>query len=166
MYRADLVRARNPFYRLDRPNEDTDVCFELLQECDFAFVHQVLTYLRPRQGSISAKTAQLRAWELADILYVERYAAACMTPAEFGKFRTWAWSRYYRQVAGRVLRSPFQPLPEGFWEFHRDGLTSVGRTLSMARVARGMVEVLARSVISPTRSIRSLSGRPVARPIR
>src|SRR4029450_11016956 len=53
MYRADLVRARRPFYAEGRYHEDTEAAFELLGGCDFGFVHQVLSYLRQRAESIS-----------------------------------------------------------------------------------------------------------------
>src|ERR1700678_1501181 len=41
LYRSDLVRSRDRFYDETNIHADTDVCFALLQRCDFAFVHQV-----------------------------------------------------------------------------------------------------------------------------
>jgi glycosyltransferase involved in cell wall biosynthesis len=50
LYRADLVRARDPFYNEANIHADTEICFELLKTCDFGFVHQVLTYTRVRSA--------------------------------------------------------------------------------------------------------------------
>jgi hypothetical protein len=46
MFRADVVRSRRPFFEEGRLHEDTELCDELLKTSDFAFVHQVLTFLR------------------------------------------------------------------------------------------------------------------------
>ena len=60
MYRSDLVRARKEFYDASCPLEDADVCFELLKERDFGFVHQVLTFTRRQNESIHTQAQPLR----------------------------------------------------------------------------------------------------------
>lgn len=46
MLRADKVRERTDLYNVNNPNPDVEVCYELLQDSDFGFVHQVLTFTR------------------------------------------------------------------------------------------------------------------------
>ena len=46
LFRSDLVRSRDPFYNESNVQADSEACFELLKDCDFGFVHQVLTFSR------------------------------------------------------------------------------------------------------------------------
>jgi len=46
MFRSDLIRARNPFYDENSLLEDYEVCYEVLKESDFGFVHKLLTFLQ------------------------------------------------------------------------------------------------------------------------
>jgi glycosyltransferase involved in cell wall biosynthesis len=47
MIRSDLIRARDPFYNVEnRFQHDQEALHEVLQESDFGFVHQVLTFTR------------------------------------------------------------------------------------------------------------------------
>ncbi len=44
LYRSELVRNHDPFFNEANVHADTEACFDLLRNCDFGFVHQVLTY--------------------------------------------------------------------------------------------------------------------------
>lgn len=56
LYRSDLVRAREPFFDARfTPFEDGHLCFELLRQSNFGFVHQVLTYTRRDNSSIMSR---------------------------------------------------------------------------------------------------------------
>src|SRR5262249_14183861 len=46
LYRADLVRARDPFFTETNLHADAETCHALLRTCDFGFVHQLLTFTR------------------------------------------------------------------------------------------------------------------------
>ncbi len=52
LIRSDSIRSRDPFFDgAEFPRHcDTAVCYEVLREGDFGFIHQVLTYTR-RRGS-------------------------------------------------------------------------------------------------------------------
>src|SRR5262249_19234629 len=53
LIRADLVRAKpHGFYNEDNVHADFEICYELLESCDFGFVHQVLTFTRTHPGSM------------------------------------------------------------------------------------------------------------------
>ncbi len=51
LFRSDLVRAEDSFYDESNPHCDSEVCLKILTRWDFGFVHQVLTYIRKREGS-------------------------------------------------------------------------------------------------------------------
>ena len=57
LIRADLVRKHEAYYNESYYHAGPAECFEQLQDCDFGFVHQVLSYTR---RDIDAQTATFR----------------------------------------------------------------------------------------------------------
>ena len=58
LIRSDLVRRHDPFYNVETLfQHDQEACYEILQESDFGFVHQVLTFTR------RPETAGFAYWE-------------------------------------------------------------------------------------------------------
>src|SRR4051794_7800570 len=43
LYRSDLIRRTPSFFPHSEPHADTSACYESLRECDFGFVHEVLS---------------------------------------------------------------------------------------------------------------------------
>src|SRR5215813_13713501 len=54
LLRASIVRSRKPFYETGRLHEDTEVCYEILRDWNFGFVHQILSFTRRDNDSIVA----------------------------------------------------------------------------------------------------------------
>src|SRR5262249_12983184 len=69
LYRADLVRNRDPFFNEANIHADNELCFALLAISDFGFVHQVLTNTRLREGSLNTKSLAMQT-SLADWLHL------------------------------------------------------------------------------------------------
>src|SRR6185503_19754286 len=67
LYRADIVRSRTPFYALGRYHEDTEAGYEILLGSDLGFVHEVLSFTRADNVSI---TAAARAFNSPDLDYL------------------------------------------------------------------------------------------------
>jgi glycosyltransferase involved in cell wall biosynthesis len=156
LYRADLVRKRDPFYIETDVCADFEVCFALLKTSDLGFVHQVLTFSRPRPASIGAISGDFGAnfGSLLGILFA--YGKECLTTEEFEACLDLQLSQYYRFLGRRA----WVERDRGFWSYHRRTLAKAGIGFSRARVARAAVEQLCRSVLDPksmSESIRRLS---------
>src|SRR5215471_12165190 len=54
MYRSDIVRSRPAFYNESNLHADTEACLEFLEHHDYGFVHQVLTFQRMREESMTS----------------------------------------------------------------------------------------------------------------
>ena len=54
LIRSDLIKKNHCFYNEKHLHADDEACYELLQETDFAFVHQVLTFVRTHDESATA----------------------------------------------------------------------------------------------------------------
>jgi glycosyltransferase involved in cell wall biosynthesis len=93
LYRSDLVRARPEFYRLDNPfQSDQEACYLVLQESDFGFVHQVLTFTRRHDAADSSYYHRVGAGPAGQLRLLLEYGPVFLTEDE-----------YRRRLAARVL---------------------------------------------------------------
>src|SRR4029453_10704361 len=120
--RSDIVRSRRPFYPDGRLFYDTDVIYQLLADCDFGFVHQILSFTRMDNESTYTRWVSYEP-DLPDrLIQLRTYGPQYLTPAEYQE-QLRKHEREYNQFLARswLLRRE----PE-FWEFHRKGMATIG----------------------------------------
>jgi glycosyltransferase involved in cell wall biosynthesis len=152
LYRADLVRNRDPFYNETNIHADTEVCFALLKMCDFGFVHQILTFTRVRPRSLSA-ISEARATYLPGMLQLlSKYAPHYLTSREREALFARFLMEYYRFLGkSLMLRRDKQ-----FWDYHKGELIGAGVGFSRTRLAKATLEVLCNAVANPMDTMRRL----------
>jgi glycosyltransferase involved in cell wall biosynthesis len=145
LYRADLVRSRNPFYIETDMCADWEACFALLKTSDLGFVHQVLTFSRPRPRSIGTIAWDMGAnfGSLLGILF--RYGRDCLTEEQFEECLELQLSQYYRFLGRRL----WVERDRDFWSYHTRTLTKVGIRFSRARLAKAAVGQLCGALLDP-----------------
>ena len=153
MYRADLVRARTPFYRHDRYHFDTDVAYELLALSDFGFVHQVLSYTRVDPQSTFGRETPFNPRELDFLLIVLRHGRRFLGAADYHNVVGEAWRRYYRSFASALVRNAMHGRTKEFWRYHRAGLRTVGASIEPVRVLGGVGRTAADALGNPMQTI-------------
>jgi len=131
MYRSSLVRDSQPFYEESRLHEDTEKCVEILEHWDFAFVHQVLSFLRLGNESITGGWRTFNPDALDRYIIVQRYAHRFLDPREGAAVRKRTKQAYYRMLAHSALRLR----GSDFWEYHQGGLRTVGATFDRPYLA-------------------------------
>jgi glycosyltransferase involved in cell wall biosynthesis len=153
LYRADLVRNRNPFYdETDVCCADFEACFALLKTCDLGFVHQVLTFSRPRPQSIGAISWDMGA-SFGSLLGISlAYGKACLTEEEFRVCLNLYLSQYYRFLGRRLLVER----DRAFWSFHKRTFARLGLSYSRARVTMAAVRQLWGSMLDPKSTLESI----------
>jgi len=152
LYRADLVRGRNPFYVETDNYADFEVCFALLKTSDLGFVHQVLTFSRPRPRSIGAISADLGANFRSVLGLVFTYGRECLTSEEFEQCLDRQLSQYYRFLGRRLLVER----DRDFWSYHKARFAEMGIHFSRGRLAKAAVRELCGSVLDPKSSMQSI----------
>jgi glycosyltransferase involved in cell wall biosynthesis len=109
LVRADLIRARHPFYNEENLHSDTEVCFEILQSADLGFVHQVLTRTRLHAGSVSStSSARLNTYITGWLRTMTTYGPVYLTRHEYERRLAWLLRRYYWSLAKAGLRGRFR----------------------------------------------------------
>ena len=152
LYRSDIVRRRDPFYNEKNIHADTEVCFALLKEWDFGFVHQVLTFTRTRERSLSSISSDLHTHFPATLQLLAKYGAGYLTDEEVGKCTKEHLSAYYRFLG----TSAFARRDRQFWDYHRRCLVESGHPLDWVRLTASTMAVLGDAVLNPKLSTERL----------
>lgn len=155
LYRGEEVRSREEFFSLERLHEDTDLCYEIAREHDIAVVHQILTGVRVDEDSITGQVSSFNPRVLDRLIQVETFGPLFLTSAEYDRVRRNAIREYYDALAPRSLRGA-EP---GFWEYHRNGLSSAGLELNRLELARAIVRSVVSKIVCPADVFRRVTGR-------
>lgn len=131
LIRSDLIRARNKFYNEDYLYADVEVMYDILQRTNFAFVHQVLTYIRAHTDSMTAKVSEpLGRISLQNYILFLRYAPTFLSDSEYRHYYRLMTDEYYRFLAKSIIELK----ERSFWRFHTDGLKDVDQPISILRL--------------------------------
>jgi glycosyltransferase involved in cell wall biosynthesis len=162
MYRADLLRSRQPFYSESSMHEDTELCYEVLANADLGFVHQVLTFSRVGNGVLSA----LDRFHWRQPLYyrlLRKYGSQFLSEEELAR-RMRAARVEYMKVLGEGVLMGREP---EFWAYHREEFAMVGEQLpSKLALAPRIVHAALRAVARPGRFLRERTRHVETRPRR
>jgi glycosyltransferase involved in cell wall biosynthesis len=155
MYRSSLIRNGGPFYDESRLHEDTEKCFQILERWDFGFVHQVLSFLRTENESISSGVRAFQPGLLDWYILVRRYAKVFFSPVEAAALEETARRTYYGMLAHRAIR----PRDAAFWRYHTEGLKTLPETLDRRYLALKICKDLLQMAANPSRIIKRLLRR-------
>jgi len=140
LVRSDLVRARDPFYREAFFHADTEVCFHLLQEADFGFVHEVLTFTRLHPEAISSFTDRVGSWTPERLEMLLTYGPKCLPRDEYERTLRKQLRSYGSMLARKAVRLRFVSDP-GMRAYHAEALRRLAVALasddSPTRTERG-----------------------------
>jgi len=126
MYRSSLVRQQNPFYNESVPYADLEKCMEILAHQDFGFVHQVLSFSRVDDASITGSIERFAPYALDRYITTQRYASVFAQPGETSFLRRKSRRAYYHVLAKAAiqLREP------AYWRYHQVGLKVLKETIN------------------------------------
>jgi glycosyltransferase involved in cell wall biosynthesis len=135
LFRSDLVRSRECFYNEANVHSDMETCIALLANCDFGFVHQVLTFTRVRENSRITMSRDINTLGASNLHHLVTYARHFLSPEEFEDRLNRSQVEYYRYLAGSLLRGR----DKNFWEYHKKTLRDAGIGFSRTRLATAVV---------------------------
>ncbi len=145
LYRADLVRAHKRFYPNPTAEADTSACCRCLRECDYGFVHQVLSYERVHDVRVTTRSQSLNAYLSSDISDLLEYGDKFLSSDERQRRLRQMMANYYRFLAVSALKLRERQ----FWAFHKERLAQLGYPMSPIRLARGVFITLLDLLFNP-----------------
>ncbi len=128
---ADDVRKQHAFYNELNFHADWEVCYELLKNRDFGFIHQVLTYTRQHAESGTAFATRYNTLHPGALTIFLRYGLYYLSDDEYRYYLRTRLRPYYRDLAKGV----FQFRGKDFWRYHIRELQKIGCRLSVFRLA-------------------------------
>ena len=135
LLRADLVHARETLYPEDNPfQSDWEVCYQLLAESDFGFVHQVLTFTRRHNEADSRRYRRAGAELPGQIRLLLKYGPLYLTPAEYERKLAVRLAQY----AGFLIARTPRLLESGFRGYQAKEIERILAGIGPAEVLRGI----------------------------
>lgn len=153
LIRSEFVRKERPFYDESNLHADSTACFRILQESDFGFVHQLLTFTRTRAESNTAFSERMNSIQLSFLTELIQYGPYCLNKEEYeGRLRV-LLREYYRVFAEGLL----QMRGKSYFEFHKKWLENLGIPLNWSELFLGFGMAMLAGVSHPVASARSLA---------
>ncbi len=152
MYRASVIRRRHDFFDSSFLHEDTAACYRELENCDFGFVHQVLTYSRVGNESISLRVREFNPNALDKLIVLNKFGPGFLDRSELKDVTRLAERKYYRFLAKSVLRFRKKP----FWKYHAEGLAAIDRKILSWGLLSGLFVELSNRIFNLKKSLGSI----------
>jgi glycosyltransferase involved in cell wall biosynthesis len=138
LIRSDLIRKRPQFYDESTVSADTHACFELLQESDLGFVHQVLTFTRRHNESMTSLTHRFNIRRLGKFAALVKYGPIYLDSQEYEEVLGQEIDNYYAFLA----RCAFELKEKAFWEYQRTALRNLGYPIRPIRLGAALLKQL------------------------
>lgn len=156
MYRADIVRRSPAFFPNSSPHADTSACFENLQNSDFGFVYEILSYERTHPESQSSGSRQINrhlSQTLSDLLH---YGSFYLSKEELERQVTETLKGYHRFLAINYFVGS---RGKEFWDYHKGRLRELGYPLTHFGLLRAALLLVLQESVNPGQAIGKLWSR-------
>jgi glycosyltransferase involved in cell wall biosynthesis len=135
LYRSDLIRMTKAFFPHGQPHADTSACYRSLQNCDFGFVHEVLSEERIHPGQISVRIDKLGAGDVAYLEILLKYGPVYLVEEELAQKRVEVLEKYHRVLGGCCLKLKGRE----FWRYQSTRMRELGIPINWSKVAAGAI---------------------------
>ncbi len=147
MFRADVIRSRERFFKEQKLHADAEACLELLEHHDYAFVPQILTFTRVREASLTSYSDTLNVYIPNILEFLINFGPRCFDAHELKRRIHDQLAHYYSYLGCQVFRRRGRD----FWAFHRVRLAELGYPLNRARLLLNAILCGIETVVSLVR---------------
>ncbi len=155
MLRADLLRTRTEPFDESSIHSDTDLCFDLLRDSDFGFVHQVLSFTRTQPNSTSTFSRRMNTFLPAIMRRTQKYGALYLTPGECQAVLDHHLAEYYDYLISLALHD----FNWEAWTYHMRALAVLGVPFDRWRFGKGIAARVLRAIGNPQQTLTAMYRR-------
>ncbi|GJQ51047.1 MAG: glycosyltransferase family 2 protein [Candidatus Kuenenia stuttgartiensis] len=140
LIRSDLIRSRKLFYNENNLHADYEVCYEVLKDFDFGYVHQVLTFTRRHNETETTFARRLNTYILGELIILKKYGHVFLSKQEYDtslKNRL----RGYHEFLGKTIFLPNRKRKE-IWDYHKKALKELGLSISYIKLFKITCRIL------------------------
>jgi glycosyltransferase involved in cell wall biosynthesis len=153
LIRSALIKEESAFYNENFLHADMEVCFRVLQNSDFGFVHQVLSFTRLHNESQTHKIAKIdKTMRIETLGFLLKYGPIYFNREEYNQILRLYLKRYYRFLAKNLFKSR----TKHFLKYHKNGLKKMGYSLSMMRLLKAFLWEVMDILFNPKKTMRQL----------
>jgi glycosyltransferase involved in cell wall biosynthesis len=138
LIRSDLIRKQKAFYNEDNLHADTESCFAVLQNNDFGFVHQVLSFTRRENETNTTFARKFNTYILGDLIVLKKYGLTYLNDNEFKQILNNRLKDYHRFLA-KVI---FKMRNKEILTYHKNGLKKIGYQISYTKILHILIITL------------------------
>lgn len=153
LVRADIVRKMDPFYPEGWLHDDTEACFRVLAENDLGFVHQVLSFSRVNNESVSSEVSRFGPGPIRKYMFAVQYGPRFFEGDEYAKYLRRETDFYGHFLAESV----FQFKGGEFWDFQCRGLRLIDSNFWKVGLAKYLFLELLDIIFNPKKTVGRLT---------
>jgi hypothetical protein len=131
LYRADIVRRHFRFFSEKYLHADLAACLRSLKDHDLAFCHEILSFNREREGSLTSTAQMLNRYALEHLAVLKEFGPTYLDDAALKKQIRWTSAALYKHLGERLCSG----LGREFWKAQRKQFAAFGQEISGIRVA-------------------------------
>jgi glycosyltransferase involved in cell wall biosynthesis len=153
LIRSNLIAKQKAFYNANFFHADKEVCFRILQNSDFGFVHQILSFTRLHSES-QTETVAKRYYtrKMENLCLLMKYGPIFFNSREYNKILKQKLREYYRFLAKNYFKSGAKL----FLRYHRRGLKRMGYSLSIIELCEAFLWEAIDLIFNPKRIVGQL----------
>ena len=130
LYRSELVLSKDRFFGEERTSGDTEACYEVLKDWDFAFVPQLLSFQRQHKKTVTS-SAEFRGDHVLNPLYAQKiYGESLFDKSEAECREKELLSLYYKFLGTH----PGRLKDKQFVNYHIKSLEKIGLDFNWKKV--------------------------------
>jgi len=149
LFRSEILRSRTPFFNEACLHFDTEACYEFLQKWDLGFVHQVLSFSRTDNISITSALMRFNPDKIDYLITFRKFGPVYLDPTLYEQ-RLREVEFYFYAFLGRAALKNWD---QTFWKYQRDGLQVAGCELSRLRLAGHILLAALNAIGNPAASV-------------
>jgi glycosyltransferase involved in cell wall biosynthesis len=131
LIRSNLIRKKDKFYNEKNLHADHEICYEILKDHDFGFVHQVLSFMRVHEGSVSQSDYDVYGkLHYTNLALLKKFGPIFLELNEYEELLRKRFKKYYKFLALCL----FEKKDKTFWEYQMISLRKLGCELSKKKL--------------------------------
>lgn len=152
LYRSDLLRKNDPFYPHTLPHADTSAFYKHLINCDFGFVHEVLSMERVHEQQLSSYFIDNSSGNISYIDDFLQYGTLYLTNKEFEQRKNELIEQYYRFLGGCILKLR----DWGFWKYQSARFREIGFKIEYIKLIKAVIYEITDEIKKPDIAFKKL----------
>ena len=154
LIRSDIIRDKDEqFYDEQHLFADRDVCYKILQNSNFGFIYQVLSFMRQHEGQEHSIMHRVDGWIACRFYLLKKYGRIYLSKNEYQELLDKKLYEYYNFIKYNSLRRFRLEKEDPFWKYHLKYLNLSGYPLSSAKIVRYAFAEMLDIVLNPKRAI-------------